>query len=97
MSIQQTLLDIDVLHSFSGLRLQRSQALFEVTQGMTPPDAAHVAGGDEDPAFAQLVTHSNLAMCRLFNGIGGHGCLDLFVYTVLQSGLATGFVSIHPS
>ena len=55
---------------FGDLGLERFQPRLEVSQVVAKPDAAHPAGRHQHATLAQFVTDPDLAMGRVFDGVG---------------------------
>ncbi len=59
---------------------------FEVSQVVAKPDAAHPAGRHEHATLAQFVTDADLAMGRVFDGVGDNRCFRFKIDPVLRVG-----------
>ena len=71
---------------FGDFGFERLQADLEVGQAVAYPDRTDPAGGDEDALLAQLVGDSDLAVSRIFDGIGDNRVLGLETDPVLEIG-----------
>ena len=74
------------------LCLQGLEAELEGLQVMAKPDAPNAARGDEHILLAEFVGDADLAEGWLFQGRLNDGLLDGGVYSVLDDGLAFGYL-----
>ena len=71
---------------FGDLGLERFQPRLEVSQVVAEPDAAHPAGRHEHATLAQFVTDADLAMGRVFDGVGDNHFFRFKIDPVLRVG-----------
>ena len=71
---------------FGDLGLERFQPRLEVSQVVAKPDAAHPAGRHEHATLAQFVTDADLAMGRVFDGVGDNRFFRFKIDPVLRVG-----------
>jgi hypothetical protein len=73
----------------SGFGFKRFQALGKDLQVMAQPNRAHPTWRNKEAPLFHLVSHSNLAIGRLLNGIGNHRVLNRFSSNQLSLAFAT--------